>query len=89
MNQVEGVQLPGLATLEVQEEEIYLLQKLLQKSSAILKEVSDDQTTQGNIAVSTVAPVVTDYPTQEKQEESLALLRRILAKMTAMDKVED
>ena len=85
VNQVEGLHLPGLATSALQQEEIYLLQKLLQKSSAILK-VEQGNTAQDIINVSTVSPVVTDYPTQEKQEESLALLKRILAKVTAVDK---
>ncbi len=86
VNQVEGLQLPGLATLDVQEQEIYLLQKLLQKSSGILKNGTGSDYVQDSIFVSTVSPIVTDYPTQEKQEESLDLLKRILTKLTAIDK---
>lgn len=83
VNQTEGVVLPGLATSLNQEEEIYLLQKLLQKSSAILKSNSGN-TNQDPIQVNTVSPTTTDYPTQEKQEESLELLRRILSKVSAI-----
>lgn len=83
VSQTEGVMLPGLATSLNQEEEIYLLQKLLQKSSAILKSNSGN-TSQDPIQVNTVSPTTTDYPTQEKQEESLELLRRILSKVSAI-----
>lgn len=86
VNQVEGLQLPGLATSTVQDQEIYLLQKLLQKSSAILKTMETTDNVQDSIFISTVSPTVTDYPTQEKQEESLTLLKRILTKVTAIDK---
>lgn len=83
VSQTEGLMLPGLATSLNQEEEIYLLQKLLQKSSAILKSNSGN-TNQDPIQLNTVSPTTTDYPTQEKQEESLELLRRILSKVSAI-----
>ena len=85
VNQVEGVSSPGLATTEKQDTEIYLLQKLLQKSSAILKSASGNMV-QDTIQITTVSPTNTDYPSQEKQDESLMLLKRILAKVTASGK---
>lgn len=86
VNQIEGFVLPGLATSNLQEEEIYLLQKILLKSSAIFKAEQGLSLSQDSIVVSTVSPIVTDYPTQEKQEESLTLLKRILTKVTAINK---
>lgn len=82
---VEGFFIPGMATTENQEEEIYLLHKILQKSSAILKS-SQGSSMVDSIHLTTVSPLSTSYPTKDKQEESISLLKRILTKISVVNK---
>ncbi|MGB0870054.1 MAG: hypothetical protein ACPGSD_10690 [Flavobacteriales bacterium] len=87
VSQVEGATLVGLATQERQQEELYLLQSILKQSTVILQK---QQQNSGNttLNISTTSPTTTNYPTSEQQEEALLLLKRILTKVTAIEKGE-
>ncbi len=72
------------ATLENQESLLFLSQKLVQNSEAILNVLKDS--TQNNTTISITGSTNTQSPTLGKQEENLELLKLLLLKTTAIKK---
>jgi len=63
---------------------IDLLIKLLQKTEAVLNVINNQSIPIPSVSVSTTTTAITGGPSVDNQEEELALLRRILARMTAV-----
>lgn len=71
-------------TAENQIKTIDLLIKLLQKTEAVLHATNNQSLPVPSVSVSTTTTAISAGPSVDNQEAELALLRRILAKMTAV-----
>jgi len=71
----------GAASIENQEHQLYLLAKILQKSEGIITELNG---TTPSININNITQPATTNATVEQQNEITAILKRILAKVSAI-----
>ena len=74
---------PNAATVENQDDIIFLAKKILMKNEGVLKELKGTNPT---LNINNITQPATINATEERQEEALTLLKRILNKTTAIKK---